>query len=272
MAPNPLQLEVLHVLAHLRRKGGESYVAGGVALNHALHAQRRSNDVDLFHDTDRALVESYRSDCAALERAGFTTRTVRETRTFVEVLVRRADEQVLLQWVRDSAYRFFPLIESELFGLTLHPLDLATNKILALVGRLETRDWVDTINCHLSLQRLGYLFWAACGKDEGYSPGLLLQGASRQRYTQDDIELLEFDGEHPSARVLGTTFKAAVEEARVLIDWLPTEHLGTCLLHPDGSPYAEGPTELANDLRNGQVRFHRGRIGGVWPSIVTETE
>ena len=32
-------------------------------------------------------------------------------------------------------------------GLALHPFDLATNKVLALVGRLEARDWVDVLTC-----------------------------------------------------------------------------------------------------------------------------
>jgi len=56
-------------------------------------------------------------------------------------------------------------------------LQVATNKILALVGRLEPRDWIDAISCHTKLQRLEYLIWAACGKDEGYGPGLMLDDA-----------------------------------------------------------------------------------------------
>jgi len=52
----------------------------------------------------------------------------------------------------------------EELGLTLHPFDLATNKVLALVGRVEVRDWVDVITCSEQLQPLGFLAWAACGK------------------------------------------------------------------------------------------------------------
>src|SRR5262245_44561303 len=33
-------------------------------------------------------------------------------------------------------YRFFPLLEHPDFGLTLHPFDLASNKVLGLAGRL----------------------------------------------------------------------------------------------------------------------------------------
>jgi hypothetical protein len=45
----------------------------------------------------------------------------------------------------------------------LHPFDHATNKILALAGRREARDWIDAIQCHETLQPLGYLAWAASG-------------------------------------------------------------------------------------------------------------
>ena len=62
-----------------------------------------------------------------------------------------------MQWVRDSAFRFFPLVTHEQLGLVLHPFDLATNKVLALVGRLEVRDWIDVIECSRRLQPLGFL-------------------------------------------------------------------------------------------------------------------
>jgi hypothetical protein len=62
-----------------------------------------------------------------------------------------------MRWARESAFRFFPLVEQADLGLALHPFDLATNKVLALVGRLEVRDWIDVIECDRRLQRLGYL-------------------------------------------------------------------------------------------------------------------
>lgn len=80
---------------------------------------------------------------------------------------------------RDSAFRFFPLVEHLDLGLVLHPFDLATNKVLALVGRLEPRDWIDVIECDDRLQPLGYLAWAASGKDPGFTPTGILDGAAR---------------------------------------------------------------------------------------------
>jgi hypothetical protein len=75
------------------------------------------------------------------------------------------EDQARLEWARDSTFRFFPLERHEEFGLTLHPFDLATNEVLALVGRLEVRDWVDVIASDERVQPLGYLAWAAAGKE-----------------------------------------------------------------------------------------------------------
>ena len=114
-----------------------------------------------------------------LQRAGYTLSTLRELLGFVAAVVAKSGDQIRMEWVRDSAFRFFPFMEHEQLGLTLHPFDLATNKLLAMVGRLEVRDWVDAINADRRLQPLGYLLWAACGKDPGYSPGSLLAHARR---------------------------------------------------------------------------------------------
>jgi hypothetical protein len=268
MALTALQLAVLRLLTERRKQSGESYVAGGVALNHLLRAPRISRDVDLFHDSDVALAESFRADRRILEENGFRIEVMREARTFVEAAIVAESSRLLIQWVRDSAYRFFPLIEDELLGLTLHPLDLATNKLLALVGRLESRDWIDVLSCHMQLQRLGYLIWAACGKDEGYGPGLLLDNASRQRYAQAELDLLEFEGKRPSAKDLGRAFKEAIAEAREILDALPEDEMGCCLLRADGSPYSEPPEKLTTDLADRTIRFHKGSIGGVWPVIL----
>lgn len=50
MALTPFQRDVCRVIAHQRKRSGESYVAGGVALNEAIGALRRSRDIDLFQD------------------------------------------------------------------------------------------------------------------------------------------------------------------------------------------------------------------------------
>jgi len=133
---------ICRLLAAERVAHGERYVAGGAALNELLNSSRLSHDVDLFHDTREAVLSSWETDRKNLVNAGHHVRPLREFPTFVEAEVSKGTEGVILQWVQDSAFRFFPLIEHPDFGLSLHPFDLATNKTLALIGRAEVRDCI----------------------------------------------------------------------------------------------------------------------------------
>lgn len=267
MALSQHQVNVLRLLAAGRKAGGESYVAGGVALNQALGTSRLSLDIDLFHDTDEALATSWAKDRKQLQAAGFLVKPIRESAAFVEALAEQNGEQVLIQWARDSAFRFFPLVEDAVLGLTLHPLDLATNKVLALAGRLEPRDWVDVLECHERLQHLGYLLWAACGKDPGYTPDFLLGEAARQHYAQVELNSLAFDGPPPDAASLSRRWKTALAEARDLFAVLPPAEAGHCVLEMDGEIYKGAVAALRLDFLAGRILFHPGRICGVWPTI-----
>lgn len=62
MALTEFQRRILRLLADRRRAGGESYIAGGVALNIALDTHRVSRDVDVFHDTAEAVTVSFEAD------------------------------------------------------------------------------------------------------------------------------------------------------------------------------------------------------------------
>jgi hypothetical protein len=71
MSLTALQRNVCVALAGQRKRSGESYVAGGGALNEVVGGARRSRDVDLFHDTAAALVATWPQDRQALQAAGF---------------------------------------------------------------------------------------------------------------------------------------------------------------------------------------------------------
>jgi len=92
MALTNIQREVCRVLAKQRIASGESYVAGGAALNTLLDAPRISQDLDLFHDTAAALAATWSADRAELLDAGYEIEVVRERPTFVEAIVRRGTE------------------------------------------------------------------------------------------------------------------------------------------------------------------------------------
>lgn len=259
MALTPFQRSICRLLAS-SRKERESYVAGGLALNELLEASRLSVDIDLFHDTVEALTATVEGDHVLLVDSGYKVEFVRESVAFAEARVSLAGESTLVQWVRDSAYRFFPLEENVDLGITMNSFDLATNKVLAMAGRLEARDWIDVNTCCESLQPLGFLIWAACGKDPGFNPLSLLQQIRRSsRYTQDELDELDFNGAPPNAAELGARWHGFLDEAERIIELLPFEQVGTCVLSAEGGLCREVPVDVAGLI------FHKGRIGGAMP-------
>jgi hypothetical protein len=247
---------------------GESYVAGGSALNQLTHSPRVSRDIDLFHDSSEAVRTSWENDRAAFLANGYEVKIIRQHEAFFEALICKDSHSVLLQWAPDSAYRFFPLVEHPDFGLTLHPFDLATNKVLALVGRVEVRDWIDIINCHDRVQPLGYLAWAACGKDPGFSPQAILEQAARSaRYTAAEVAELSFDGPVPNVGDLSKRWHAMLAQGRALVDQLPAEQAGHCVIDSQGQLLRLPPEDLGQALEKGQVWFHSGSLRGAMPRL-----
>ena len=268
MALTEFQRAVCRLIAEQHIASGESYVAGGVALNTLTKAARVSRDIDLFHDSAEAVTTSWQADRKLLESHDYRIQTQRERDGFVEAEISKAGESVIVQWAADSAFRFFPLMRHEDFGLTLHPFDLATNKVLALVGRLEARDWVDVVNCHERIQRLGYLAWAASGKDPGFSPaGILDQAGRSARYSAAEIEALAFDGPPPDAAELSHRWHHMLNEARELVAALPPAEVGTCVLEVGGNLFMGDGEELRAALTRHEVRFHEGRMHGAVPRL-----
>jgi len=268
MALTAFQRQICHLLAARRRAGGDSYVAGGVALSVALDTQRLSRDLDLFHDSAEAVAAASDDDVRTLEAHGYTVEPVRERRGLVEATVSRGGSTLLIEWAHDSAFRFFPLVEHEELGLTLHPFDLATNKVLALAGRLEARDWIDVLLCDEGVQPLGYLVWAACGKDPGFTPPGLLGHAHRTaRYTAADLAALDFEGPPPDAAALGRRWHAALDQAHAIVAQLPAAHVGEAVLTAAGALYRGTPADVARQVPGGDIVFHAGRLGGALPHL-----
>ncbi len=262
------QRGVCRILAAKRVAAGEGYVAGGVALNEWIQAPRVSRDIDLFHDAKEAVLASWASDRETLSESGYDVFPLREFPSFVEAEVRRGPDAVMLQWVHDSAYRFFPLMEHADFGLVLHPLDLAINKALALIGRVEVRDWVDIISCHRRLQPLGCLVWAAAGKDPGLNPQFILEQAGRSaHYTKEEYASLAFQGTAPSAMELMGIWRDMLQESAEMIEVLPEDHIGCCMLKENGHPFAGTVEDLRVQLDQKHIRFHPGAVHGAWPVI-----
>ena len=273
MALTDFQRQVCRLLAGQRIASGESYVAGGTALSEALSSSRISRDIDLFHDTDVALESSWQRDRELLTAQGWPLRVIRDRPGLVEAEVSNGTHTVVIEWSRDSAFRFFPLVEHDDFGLVLHPFDLATNKVLALAGRLEPRDWIDVILSSERLQPLGYLAWAACGKDPGFGPSAILaHGARSSRYSREELAALAFAGAPPDPVDLSRRWHRELDDARQIVDALPADQVGTCVLDASGELYRGSPSDARQAVADRALTFHQGRIKGAYPTIVKRVE
>jgi hypothetical protein len=209
---------------------GERYLAGGAAMHFAPNSARYSDDFDFFHDSEGKVAAAFGADRATLEHAGYDVDVAISLPGFVRATVRRGGKVTRVDWARDSAWRFMPLVRDPLGGLLLHPTDLAINKVLALAGRDEPRDFVDMLFVHRRVLPLGALCWAAVGKDPGFNPLSLLELLKRRgRYRPEDFTRLHlaepFD--LPAAK---DTWLAALADADAFVRARPPEEAG-CLYY-----------------------------------------
>ena len=262
MPLTPFQREVFATLR--RGRSPDSFVFGATVLNAAPDTPRYSKDIDLCHDTEQAVAQSAAADEAALTQAGYTVQWHLRLPTFHRAEVTRADGSVKLEWVHDSAFRFFPVEPDEELGCRLHRFDAATNKLLALSARSEARDFVDAIHLDATYVSLGALAWAAAGKDEGLNPRLILDLSDRfARYRQADLDALHLTA--PLALPeLKSRWAGALDRARQLVEALPAEEVGCAYL--DAATQAPATPDPAGDTFPKLLR-HRGTVGGAWPVI-----
>jgi len=262
MPLTPFQREVFATLR--KHRSPDSFVFGATVLNAAPATPRYSRDIDLCHDTATAVAETAAADESSLVTAGYTVTWGLRQPTFQRAVVSRGEGSVKLEWVYDSAFRFFPVEPDDELGYRLHFFDAATNKLLALSGRSEPRDFVDAIHLHENYLSLGALAWSASGKDGGLNPHLILDLAERfARYRQEEINALHL-ARPISLPELKSKWTAALVAGRELIDRLPAEEAGCAYLHPvSHSPVEPDPGSPAFAT----LQRHFGTVGGAWPRL-----
>lgn len=142
-------------------------------------AARFSNDIDIFHDREERVARAVAKDAETLASSGYAVEWLRREFTFYSALVRAGGEATKLEWVVDSDFRFFPTVRDDLFGYVLHPVDLATNKIMAAAGRREPRDVIDLVMIHERTLPLGAVVWAAVEVAWLHARGVYQRGPAR---------------------------------------------------------------------------------------------
>ena len=260
MPISKIQSEVLKAIAANRNP--ENYLAGATVLHRSENSPRFSQDLDLFHDIEAAVAESSEVDARTLLELEYDLEWLLRTPTFCRVLVSKGEERIRMEWAQDSAFRFFPVQEDSMCGYRLHEADAAVNKMLALAGRQEVRDFVDILHLHDSYLSIGAMAWAACGKDPGFTPDFILDQAARHvAYTQADLDRLSLK-EPMDLKEMKQKWISGSDHARELVSSLPVEEVGCLYLGSDGKPVTPDPEA---EGFSGLVR-HYGCISGVWPS------
>jgi hypothetical protein len=227
------QRTVLRLLA--ANRSPDSYVAGGTLVNQGDATPRFSSDIDLFHDPEASVIACAATDIATLERHQYDVTRLLDGRSFIRAKVARDTDSVLIDWATDSAFRFFPVVADADIGYRLHPVDAATNKCLALAGRTEVRDVIDVLTLHDSTLHLGAICWAACGKDPGFTPDLLLDLVARNARITPDLLAREALREPIDPVALKRRWLDALAEARQLIRTLPASELGCVYVGADAA-------------------------------------
>ncbi len=263
MPLTPCQEEVARSLSVNR--SADSYLAGGAAIHLAPQSTRYSNALDYFHDSVERVAEAFARDTEHLRHGGHGVVIDMQLPGYIRATVGRESASTKVEWAHDSAWRFMPTVRHELVGYTLHPIDLAINKLLALAGRDEPRDFLDTLELHRRTLPLGALCWAAAGKDPGYTPFALLDILKRRgKYHSEDFARLRLTGPI-DLPALKTSWREALAEAEAFVRSRPPSEVG-CLYY---SPLLQRFVVPGADGADDAVP-HYGRPGGVLPRVIEQ--
>lgn len=254
----PLSRIQIDILRHLAaNRDPESYVAGAAALNRA--APRYSGDIDVFHSREERVATAAAADVQTLEAAGYNVRWIRRLPAIYTAEVSGPSGATRLEWVVDAEFRFFPVVRDDTFGYVLHPVDLATNKVMAAAGRRELRDLVDAVTIHETILTLGAVTWAAAEKSPGYTPeGLIAEIRRNSNYSAAEWRALA-SAEPIDPQVVTTKLRKALDEAEVFVSRMPTDKVGLLFLQA-GKVVQPDPNRLDS------YQTHEGRLRGHWPT------
>lgn len=257
------QRELARLLA--QNRSADSHLAGGAVLLFSPNSARFSNDLDFFHDSAERLADAFASDRAVLERSGYAIEVGMSQPGFIRAVVRRGDEATKLEWVHDTAWRFMPALPHPELGFQLHPIDVAVNKVLALAGRTEPRDFLDVLFIHREILPLGALCWAGVGKDPGFTPLSLLELLQRKgRYRPEDFARLQL-AKPLDLPALKQEWLAALEDAHTFVASRPGEEIGCLYYSPTDRRFVQPSTAQ-------RVAVHFGRPSGVVPDLFNGDE
>ena len=263
MPLSPLQIDVLKIIAANRSEA--SHFAGGLVLNASPDSPRFSHDFDIFHEAEIEVAKASAADVALIRAAGYTVEEKvgdwSNPTSFRKARIVHAGAELEIDWAVDAAFRFFPIEPDPLLGWRLHLFDMATNKALALSARSVTRDYVDIVELDKTYP-LESIIWAACGKDVGFSPMLLLEMMRRfARINPRQLETIQARNLDPielKKAWIAMSDRAEAEITRIA-DTMPETPIGVAFVNA-----ADKPGWIGQDTT---LRVHHPSVRGCWPTI-----
>jgi hypothetical protein len=234
MALTDLQMRIMRRLSANRSQ--TSYLAGGVILN--LEWPRRSDDIDIFHDSDEAVSDSALKDIADLQSGGFHISVDVKTWGLFEATVSDDGSSTTIQWMSETRVRFFPLVKDEQWGLRLHQSDLAVNKVLAAASRRKGRDFADIVAISENMCPLGPLVMAAAGKPPSFSPQKIVEQIRwhAQSIPDEDYNAIKGLPESWTAHFIRDAVTRQTDLAEDYISRAPIEVVGVLAVNAQDMP------------------------------------
>ncbi|MHB2020008.1 MAG: nucleotidyl transferase AbiEii/AbiGii toxin family protein [Candidatus Xenobia bacterium] len=213
-----LQTDLLH---RWFSQSQDFFLTGGAALIAFYGAPRSTDDVDLFTSSEAAFATANDQLLDTCQKIGATAEVLRAAPHFRRYRVRRGDEETVADLVCDLAPQLHSLKEKRPNGILADAEDeILVNKICALVGRQEPRDYYDV--WYLSTRGLDVdrALQQATIKDAGATPETLvfiLQGIRWEHFHIPDLP-------GPEVAEVAAFFQAWCQ--RLAVQLFPTERPG----------------------------------------------
>jgi len=167
MQLTPLQKKTLKIFSGVNRDGN-FYFTGGTALAVCYLHHRESEDLDFLTGDAVSLAPTAREFENQLRAAGLNVQVERRQAAFVRFLIGR---ELKVDLALDTPFRLKPPVQLNIEGAEI-PVDdlddIAANKMLALFGRAEPRDFVDVYFLSKEYFDFMELVQMAAKKDTGF--------------------------------------------------------------------------------------------------------
>jgi predicted nucleotidyltransferase component of viral defense system len=159
----PLQEQIVIVVGRAL-EDSDFALAGGAAIISQGLVDRRTRDLDFFGSSSLQLAEKIPVIIEALTEMGFQVKIDRQVERFARLEVRGLGEETEVDFGID--YRLFPTHDGEHTSV-LSTKELAVDKVLAVFGRAEPRDFID-LAALSQIFEIKDLFREAVRKDQGF--------------------------------------------------------------------------------------------------------